>query len=163
MLLKRNGIETEGRSAVILGSGGSAKAVWQYLADSGARDIKVVSRDSSRQITGFGDRRIISYEELRQIEAGDIIINCTPSGMYPRTEASPVEKEVVSRFKSAVDLIYNPKETLFLRYADESGIKAVNGLYMLVGQAVKSQEIWNNIRINDDVTESIFMSTSELI
>ena len=83
--------------------------------------------------------------------------------MYPRTEASPVEKEVVSRFKSAVDLIYNPKETLFLRYADESGIKAVNGLYMLVGQAVKSQEIWNNIRINDDVTESIFMSTSELI
>ena len=83
--------------------------------------------------------------------------------MYPNTDASPVEKEVVSRFSAAVDLIYNPKETMFLRYADESGIKAVNGLYMLVGQAVKSQEIWNNIRINDDVTESIFMSTSELI
>ena len=52
---------------------------------------------------------------------------------------------------------------MFLRYAGESGIKAVNGLYMLVGQAVKSQEIWNGIRISDDVTESIFMSTSELI
>ena len=163
MLLKRNGIETEGRSAVILGSGGSAKAVWQYLADSGARDIKVVSRDSSRQITGFGDSCIISYEELRQIDSGDIIINCTPSGMYPNTDASPVEKEVVSRFSAAVDLIYNPKKTMFLRYAGESGIKAVNGLYMLVGQAVKSQEIWNGIRISDDVTESIFMSTSELI
>ena len=70
MLLKRNGINTEGRSAIILGSGGSAKAVWQYLSDSGAREIKVVSRDSSRQITGFGDSCIISYEELRQIEAG---------------------------------------------------------------------------------------------
>lgn len=163
MLLKKNQIETMNKSAVILGSGGSAKAVFQYLKDNGVKDITMVSRGSSNTKNEFGGCNTVSYEELKHLDSKDIIINCTPKGMYPNIGASPVEKDIIKKFKVAVDLIYNPGETVFLRYARENGIKAVNGLYMLVGQAVKSQEIWNNIKIKDSVVENIFIKTGGLI
>lgn len=163
MLLRKNGIDTVSRSAVILGSGGSAKAVSQYLADKGIKEISIVSRDASKHKDEFTGCKMISYDELENLEAKDMIINCTPAGMYPNIDVSPVGKDIISKFASAVDLTYNPSETLFLRYARESGIKAVNGLYMLVGQAVKAQEIWNGIKLSDDAVEKIFIETGKLI
>ncbi len=163
MLLKKNGIETVNKSAVVLGSGGSAKSVFHYLADNGISDITVVSRNPSKLEAEFKGCRTMSYEELKNLEAKDIIINCTPAGMYPNINSSPVEKELLSKFKYAVDLTYNPSETLFLRYARENNAVAINGLYMLVGQAIKAEELWNDIKVSDETVEKIFIETSRLI
>ena len=156
MLIQKNKIEISDKNAVILGSGGASKSVYQYLLDNGINQITIVSRDKSKAQALFKNCNVISYQELEYIEFGDLIINCTPVGMYPDINSSPVEKAIVRRFSAAVDLIYNPKETVFLKYANEIGIKSVNGLYMLVGQAVKAQEIWNNTNIEDSIIEKIF-------
>ncbi|HWR60095.1 MAG TPA: shikimate dehydrogenase [Clostridia bacterium] len=152
--LARSGIEIAGRSAVILGTGGVSKAVAQYLKDNGAGSIVYVSRKP-----GPGT---IGYARLAGMR-GDMIINCTPCGMYPETEASPVAADMLEGFDTAVDLIYNPEETLFLRQAGEKGLKTVNGLYMLVGQAVAAQEIWNGIRFKEAQVEEIYNSVKGLL
>ena len=97
---------------------------------------------------------MIDYAELESIK-GDVIINCTPVGMYPKVEAAPVSAKVCANFEAAVDLIYNPAETLFLRQAKEAGKKFVNGLFMLVAQAVAAQEIWQGQQYDSDLIVKI--------
>jgi shikimate dehydrogenase len=76
--------------------------------------------------------------------------------MYPDTGRSVVRGDIMEDFEVALDLIYNPAETLFLKNAKGKGLKTVNGLYMLVAQAVKSEEIWNGICFEDDLIERIY-------
>jgi len=151
--LARSGIEIAGRSAVILGTGGVSKAVTQYLRDKGAGSIVYVSRKPGPEAVG--------YAQLSGMK-GDIIINCTPCGMYPATDASPVAADMLEGFGTAVDLIYNPEKTLFLRQAGERGLKTVNGLYMLVSQAVAAQEIWNGIGFSEAQVDDIYQNIKNL-
>jgi shikimate dehydrogenase len=151
--LKKAAIEVRNKRIVILGTGGVSKAVVQYLIDNEAKDIICVSRKPERNLNNI---TVISYGDIIKVADKDIIINCTPSGMFPNIEASPVSKDILSQFSTAVDLIYNPKETLFLRNAAEVGLKTQNGLFMLVAQAIGAQEIWNGIRISNEVAEKIY-------
>lgn len=138
-LLDHNNIIVKGKGAVILGSGGVAKAVAKGLLDRGIYDLTIVSRGKQN----FHGNYTISYEFFKEAAVKcDILINCTPVGMYPNVDASPVSKEFVHA-DTVIDTIYNPEKTLLLKYADELGIKAVNGSYMLLQQAVRAQEIWN--------------------
>lgn len=148
MMLDAFGVSVEGKKIAVLGTGGSASSVVCYFRDKGAKEIVLVSREEKDGC--------ITYEELASSEPMDIIVNTTPLGMFPKVEKSPVSKETLSKFQVAVDLIFNPLETLFLKYARESGLKTVNGLYMLVGQAIKAQEIWNNTVIEEKVVEEIY-------
>lgn len=154
MSLARNGITIAGRSAVILGTGGVSRSAGQYLKDNGAGSIVYVSRKP-----GAGE---IGYEELYGAK-GDLIINCTPCGMYPYTDESPVSADILKGFHTAVDLIYNPEETLFIRQAGAFGLKTVNGLYMLVSQAVAAQEIWNGIRLEEIQVDEIYDLVKSLL
>ena len=144
-MLEYNSIAVSGKTAVVLGSGGAARAVVKYLADQKADKIYLASRNPNTIDPHFyemaGQCVAISYEDLPQI-TGSVIINCTPVGMFPRVEASPVNAAVNAQFDAAVDLIYNPAQTLFLKQAQSAGKLAVNGLFMLVAQAVAAQEIW---------------------
>lgn len=176
-MLQKNDIKIKGKKAVILGSGGSSRTVFQYLVDSGIEEITIVIRDLNKQRTKeemwkvdwiyklkeetdnevIKNSNLISYEELNNLTRADILVNTTPSGMYPKLiNQSPVDKKVVSKFSSVVDLIFNPRETLLLSYARECNIKSVNGLYMLVAQAMVSQEFWNKLKIEDDVVDQIY-------
>lgn len=154
MSLARNGIGIAGRSAVILGTGGVSKSAGQYLKDNKAGSVIYVGRKP-----GAG---AISYEELAGMK-GDLIINCTPCGMYPDTDESPVTPDMMKGFHTAVDLIYNPEETLFLSQAAALGLKTVNGLYMLVSQAVAAQEIWNGIKLGEAQVDEIYSSVKGLL
>lgn len=158
MMLHKFNINVKNDKAVILGTGGASKAVVQYLVDKDIKDITFVSRKKEEVKKGFENFKIINYEELKKEKEGNIIINCTPCGMYPNCENSPIDKDIISKYKAAIDLIYNPKETLFLKYAKEKGIKGVNGLYMLVGQGIKSQELWNNEKIDEKIVDKIYNS-----
>jgi len=155
MMLNHKNIKIERETAVILGTGGSSKAVSQYLIDNNIREIIIVSRDIKLASQKYHDHKIILYHELEAIKNCSIIINCTPVGMFPKTELSPINKRYLSKFNTAIDLIYNPSDTLFLKEAKENGLNTINGLYMLVAQAVKSQEIWNEIVIQNKVIDNI--------
>ena len=148
-------IDIKHKEIVVLGTGGSSKAVIQYLKDKGSAKITLVTRNLSKACLNK-DYETIDYNELSKNPQGNIIINTTPLGMYPNIDASPVEKNILSKFEAAVDLIYNPFETLFLKTARESGCIIANGLYMLVGQAIAAEELWNNISIEKQVVDKIY-------
>lgn len=76
--------------------------------------------------------------------------------MYPKIDFSPVDKKVIINFNVAVDIVYNPLETKFLKIAKDLGLKCIDGLYMLVGQGVKAEEIWNDIKIDNEILDIIY-------
>ncbi len=156
IMLRKFNIDVENKKVVILGTGGAAKSVLQYLIDKKASEVTFVSRNVNLGKEKFMDYRIISYDEINKLEKQDIIINSTPCGMYPNVNNSPISEEDMEKFHVAVDLVYNPTETLFLKYAKEQGKKAVNGLYMLVGQAIKAEELWNDIDISSEAIDRIY-------
>jgi len=130
----------ENASALVLGSGGSSKAVRQALNKLNI-PYKVVSRKS-----GEGD---YSYENLEKdgqpISSATLIINTTPLGMSPNTNAMPqINYELINSQHYVYDLIYNPARTMFLQKAEMRGATIKNGLEMLHIQAEKAWAIWNN-------------------
>jgi shikimate dehydrogenase len=124
--------------ALILGTGGSAKAI-AYTLKKLNIDYKFVSRKNS-------DINTLKYKDLNRdiIDSCRIIINCTPSGMYPDINGSPeIPYEFLNEKHLLFDLIYNPYETIFLKKGKEKGSKIQNGLLMLYLQAEMSWKIWN--------------------
>jgi shikimate dehydrogenase len=159
MMLDYFNISLKGQRCVVLGTGGASKSVIQSLSDSGVESILIVSRKELKQKKDYSGFEIVSYQQLSSIKK-DVIVNCTPCGMHPAVNASPVSLEQIHGAEICIDLIYNPSQTLFMKMADSLNIKNFNGLYMLVGQAVRAQEIWNNISINPDVVERIYRKVS---
>lgn len=151
-------INIMGKKIVIIGTGGVAKAIRQYLLDNGVSDLISVSRNP-KGVINLG--KVISYEELEKIEDKDVIINCTPVGMFPNVDVSPVSGSIISKFKIALDMIYNPEKTKFLIQAEDLGLETVNGLYMLVVQAIKSEELWNDIKVEENVIGQIYKELRE--
>lgn len=143
-LMGENHVDISGKVALVLGAGGAAKAVIAALQDSGASQIYVASRSAVLGGT-YMDCPMVTYEALEEGFHADLIFNCTPVGMWPNTEASPLSKETMKSLGafSALDAIYNPEETQFLKYAKELDMIAANGMTMLWEQAVKAQDIWS--------------------
>lgn len=124
-------------TALILGTGGAAKAVEYVL-----KQLKISFRYVSRKPSVNN----LSYEQVSPsvVEQTRLIINTTPLGMQPHiTEAPPIPYEAIGKEHCLFDLIYNPAETLFLRKGLEHGARIQNGLDMLVIQAEESWKIWN--------------------
>ncbi|MBF4693038.1 shikimate dehydrogenase family protein [Fusibacter ferrireducens] len=125
------------KSAIILGTGGAAKAVYHVLKELGVQDIWVVSRQPH---TIFEDEHCITYETLENTGIqSDMLINCTPVG---RDGDSPVSEQVIKRQGSVVDLIYAPPMTTILKWAESFQIPQANGLMMLVVQALYADKLW---------------------
>lgn len=123
--------------ALIFGNGGATKAVAYSLKKLGI-DFKIVSRTKTEDN--------LSYEDLTEalIQNTPLLINCTPLGTFPKTEECPaLPYHVISSEHLLYDLIYNPEETLFLKKGKERGAAIKNGYEMLVLQAEKNWEIWN--------------------
>lgn len=130
----------EGSKALILGTGGSSKAV-QVALNKLAIPFKIVSRDKN-----LGN---YTYEALEKdpkiITESNLIINTTPLGMTPNTNAMPpIDYELLGASHFVYDLIYNPARTKFLQKAEMRGTTIKNGLEMLHIQAEKAWAIWNN-------------------
>ena len=112
-----------------------------YLEDHGASGITIVSRDpdsANLKFPGLSCMDIASFHAMDY----DLLINTTPVGMYPDIKKSPLQKEQLKGVGFVMDLIYNPIKTVLLQYSEELGIPNANGLYMLVAQAFRSEEIW---------------------
>jgi shikimate dehydrogenase len=131
------------KKALILGTGGAAKAVGYVLKRLGI-EYSYVTRKADAGITAQ-----ISYQQLTDEQVADhlLIINTTPLGMYPDTEkAPPINYEMITPAHYLFDLTYNPEKTLFLRNGAQHGATIQNGYDMLVIQAEESWNIWNGLQ-----------------
>lgn len=146
--LRRFGIDVAGQNVILLGTGGVSRAAAALCRDKGCASLTYVSREKRPGM--------LTYAEYAGMKKSGVLINCTPVGMYPDTARSPVAD--VTGFSAVVDLIYNPVKTRLLQLAEQAGAIAVNGLYMLVAQAVCSQGIWNHVQIEQDVVDKIYQS-----
>ncbi|GAA4313049.1 shikimate dehydrogenase [Compostibacter hankyongensis] len=125
--------------ALILGTGGAARAVAWVLARLGIA-AELVSRQGN---AAAGIRDYASLDEPA-MERYTLLINTTPLGMYPQVNACPdIPYNLLSPRHLLYDLVYNPAETLFLRRGREQGAQVKNGEEMLILQAEASWEIWN--------------------
>lgn len=149
-------INAANKKAMVLGSGGSALTVVTFLKDAKCKEITLVSRNKDEAKQKFRNINVIAYNELSKNHNYDMLINTTPVGMYPYINDCPLSEDIIQGFAEVIDLIYNPIETKLLRYARKNHLKYANGLYMLAAQAVKAQEIWNDIEIKDDVIKKIY-------
>lgn len=127
--------------ALILGTGGVSKAV-KYALDTLGIENKFVSRNSTFDILGY-------YELSPSImDDFDVIVNCTPMGMWPETDQCPdIPYTFLSERHLLLDVIANPDETLFMKKGREHGATAKGGKDMLEQQAVAAWEIWNSIEV----------------
>ncbi|MEM7129837.1 MAG: shikimate dehydrogenase [Chloroflexota bacterium] len=152
--LSDHGTDPKGMHAVILGAGGSARAVVFGLAEAGCKSITILNRtlskadDLAATMQPFFQNCTISAGDSpgdirSSAEQADLIVNCTSLGMTPNIDTTPWDESVSFRpDQVAYDLVYNPRQTRFLRMAKEAGAKAINGLGMLVWQGAISFEIW---------------------
>ena len=140
----RLGISYEGKKALVLGSGGASNTVCTVMKELGA-EVIVISRSGEN-----------NYENICKHQDCAVIINATPVGMYPKTGVSPVDISIFPKLEAVMDLIYNPANTKLLLDAKQRGIRAENGLWMLVAQAKESAEWFSGKKIDDRVIENIY-------
>lgn len=148
--IEEGGVSTEKANALVLGGGGAARvAAYEFLVRGGqvtlaVRNLKkgnmLANELADTQADGMARIGICLLDQIH--DAHDILINCTPVGMYPHVHASPVSEDVVSKCGAVFDAVYNPRETLLLHMARKHGICCIEGLGMLFYQAVEAQKIW---------------------
>ncbi len=130
-------LEKYHKKALILGTGGASKAINYGLRSLGLETV-YVSR--------YERPDTIQYDKITPevVQEYNVIVNCTPVGMYPHTEECPqLPYEAMDSHNILYDLIYNPDETMFMRRGAEFGANVKNGLEMLLLQAFASWEFWN--------------------
>lgn len=150
--LRQNNVNIEGNEFAILGAGGSAQAVAAVLADNEAKVVSIVNRTPERaealketilSVSDAVEVNIVTEDQLiDRAKHIDCIINTTSVGMSPAVNETPISAEVFTENCLAFDLVYNPKKTAFMTAAEKRGASVINGVQMLVAQAVYSVEIW---------------------
>ncbi len=131
------------KKALILGTGGAARAVLYGLRQLGL-DVVCVSRQPNHSTMNCP---CIGYDALTEeiMTAHSVIVNCTPVGMWPNVAQCPsIPYDYLQPYHLLYDCIYNPQETEFLSHGKKHGARIINGMNMLIGQAVAAWEIWNN-------------------
>ena len=125
------------KKALILGTGGASKAINYGLKSLGIEPVFV----SRYERPGTIQYQSITPDVVREY---NIIVNCTPLGMYPNTDECPqLPYEAMDSHTILYDLIYNPDQTLFMRNGAKYGAEVKNGLEMLLLQAFASWEFWH--------------------
>ena len=135
-----------GKLALILGAGGSARAVVYALVNAGW-NVTIAARrlEQAQEVAGQFDRTVAMELNLQTFQRSDLqlIINTTPIGLTPHTDQSPLpENMTLPKDTLIYDLVYNPRETKLVRDARSQGVSATTGLGMLIEQAALSFELW---------------------
>ncbi len=140
----------EGKKVIILGSGGSSKTCKLLMNDLGAGSVMIFSRG------GLGNTKTYDRGLCEDVD-GQIIVNCTPLGMYPNhIDRSPLDLSVFPKLEAVFDLVYNPLRTKLILQAEEMGISAYSGLYMLIMQAYQAVKIFYRAMRNDKQVPNLY-------
>lgn len=148
-MLQKHGISVRDKKCVVLGDGGASKAVVAVLQKCGAKEIiivDIIQTDSA-----------ITYEELFEKHTdAEFIANTSPVGMYPKCDASPVDLAQFPKCEAVADVIYNPLETKLISQAKALGMTGVNGLEMLVAQALYAIEFFLDTKLDEAKIDEIY-------
>ena len=161
-LLEKMGLSVKGKKVLILGTGGTSKTAKALVQSLGCKSVAKVSRHPESETSEGTDPssssscQVITYEEAIKETDTNIIINTTPCGMFPKTDAQPIALDSFSNLEGVLDAIYNPNSSNLILDAKKKGLKAEGGLYMLVGQAIKAAEFFFEKPIPADKADKIF-------
>ena len=147
--LDYNKISLEHKVIGILGNGSTSRTIKYLCKQNNAKDIIVFARNPRENEYNFTNK-----EALKEVE---VLFNATPNGMYPHNYAELlIDLTNIPKLKFVFDLVYNPINSSLILAARELNIEAVNGLMMLVHQAVRSNELMNNISHPKQLTLKIY-------
>lgn len=154
-------IQVNGRNVIVLGAGGAAKAVMYALKRFSAGHVYILNRSIEKAEDIFGkepNTSIMGFGDWNKIPEGKYIcVQCTSVGLSPDDEDCVIDDEgFYDLIDSAVDLIYKPKETAFMRKVISHGGRAYNGLRMLVYQAVSSYEFFTKKEVPEEIIEELY-------
>jgi shikimate dehydrogenase len=137
------------KRVVILGGGGAARAVVAGCVELGCQEIWVVGRDLGKLAalaTSWPQIRLQEWSQLDGLLAqANLVVNCTPIGMFPQVNTSPLSVEQIELLRPGTivyDLIYTPRPTWLLQMAEQHGCLSIDGVDMLVGQGAAALELW---------------------
>lgn len=155
--LKDNSVEIRNIKVLILGAGGAARGISFSLCNENVKEITIANRTVnkaeilSEEIKSKHDNICINYCTLNNINYNidyDLVINCTSVGMFPNEDDSPIDPRLLSKKTVIYDIVYKPLITKFLSLAKENGNKIISGIDMLIYQALISEEIWFDKKID---------------
>lgn len=150
-------IDLKGANAALLGTGGASRAAVLALSECGVSEIGVYTRNipNAMDYLTYMRRKFpaitftaYQIDQVRDLSRYQMLVNTTPIGMQGRSaDMTPIEEEVLKTMpenSTVYDVIYNPKKTILLKTAKKLGLRTINGLDMLIYQAISAQEIWFN-------------------
>ncbi len=158
------GYKIQNKNVMIIGSGGAARSIAVEMANNNAKSIEIRNRsidkadgisniikENFKSIVKTGNINI-TKEDLVNI---DILINTTSLGMSPNVDQIPIDETIkVDRGILVCDIVYNPKETRFLKWAKENNLDTLGGIDMLINQALEAFYIWTGVRPDrEDLSE----------
>ncbi|MDY6077897.1 MAG: shikimate kinase [Eubacteriales bacterium] len=148
-LLIHNGVSVRNKKVLILGSGGTSDTAYNVVTGLNAKEAIRVSRTKK---DGF-----VTYDEAARLHSdADVIINATPVGMYPDDDGVPVNIGLFPSLSAVIDAIYHPLRTNLVSDAENRGIKACGGLYMLVAQAVYAAALFENKKPDENLIDDVY-------
>jgi shikimate dehydrogenase len=155
-------MELRGASVVLLGAGGSARAIGFGLKEAGA-EVALCSRteQKGRALASELDCVWYSLSQVENLQA-DALVNATSVGMVPRDGLSPVPVGILKSFHVVMDIIYAPLQTKLLRDAEQAGCRTINGLEMLLLQGVAQFETWTGLAAPVDVMREALLAGTRM-
>ena len=167
--LKEAGVNLKGMNAVMVGAGGVARAIAFFLLKE-IDNLKItdIKEDVLNELTGklgkrYGnkvDKFAPGNESLKEVlKYADLLINCTPIGMHPNVDKTPVPKEFLNKKMVVFDAVYNPLETQLLKDIKSIGGQGISGVKMFIYQGVEAFERWTRKKAPVEVMEKIVIES----
>lgn len=173
--VKDAGLNVAEKTMTILGAGGASTAICAQAALDGVKELNIFARPTSR----FHERAVKLTETInrttackavlmdqadqtalkKSIDESCLLVNATSVGMAPNTEASVLtDSSLLHEDLSVGDVIYNPRETLFLKQAKEAGCRTFNGMYMLLYQGAEAFRLWTGQEMPVDIVRKLYFT-----
>ena len=150
-MLKKHNIDVKGKKCLVIGDGGASKAVVAVLKKMGAGEVIIVDIIKTESA--------ITYDECFEKHTdAQFIANTSPVGMFPKCDASPVDLTRFPQCEAVADVIYNPLETKLVAQAKELGMIGVNGLEMLVAQALYAVEFFLEKKLDESKIDEVYQN-----
>ena len=166
--LLQNDVNPAGKTVTLLGAGGAARAVSVELALAGASHINIINRNKERGMelaeavkvkTKATSTYIPWIEGVSIPEETEILVQCTNIGLFPDVNGKPlIDYSSLTPRMTACDVVFNKPDTLFLQEARARGLKTINGLGMLVNQAVLNFKMWTGMEAPADIMTQALMN-----
>lgn len=171
------GFSSPGKNVTLMGMGGASTAIAVQAALDGVQELNIFARPTSRfwsravQLTDEMNKRTNCKVQLfeqedtsslkKSLDSSHILVNGTSVGMAPHTDATILpDTTLFHPGLTVADVIYNPKETLFLKQAKEAGCKVFNGMYMLLYQGAEAFRLWTGMDMPVDHIKKCYFSES---